>query len=59
MCIVVYASPCCELHSLCLVTLSLDPDTGIGVWQQALLQGSIVDEAVKLLQLEYAQIDGE
>ena len=42
-----------------MAALSKDPDTGIGPYQQALLQGSIVDEAVKLLLLEQEQISGE
>ena len=44
---------------LTVATLSKDPDTGVGLQQQALLQGSIVDEAVKLLKLEHEQISGE
>lgn len=35
-----------------------DPDTGPDL-QQAMLQGSVVDEAVKLLQLQQDHISGE
>ena len=43
----------------CECSLSKDPDTGVGLRQQSLLQGSIVDEAVSLLQLEQEKISGE